>query len=175
MSVGHVEDLFQLTRQMGTWWKPCADRIQVTTVVFFYPLCLSSLDLYVASSSMAVPLALPRSGAPAQVRLPVNASHTWLRAPSISRVSTVLAPPPPLLHALSRHLTLNRHTMSALIDAVKSRLSIQKAQEDFSSIKEADATLHLEDADGPMLYAGDALQDVLPGARETVMVVFELT
>jgi hypothetical protein len=65
--------------------------------------------------------------------------------------------------------------MSALIDAVKSRLSILKAQEDFSSIKEADATLHLEDADGPMLYAGDALQDVLPGARETVMVVFELT
>lgn len=64
---------------------------------------------------------------------------------------------------------------SALIDAVKSRLSSLKAQEDLSSIKEADATLHLEDADEPMLYAGDALQDVLPGAKKTVMVVFEVT
>ncbi|KAH5067630.1 peptidylprolyl isomerase [Parastagonospora nodorum] len=64
---------------------------------------------------------------------------------------------------------------SAMIDAVKSRLSTLQAQEDFSSIKEADATLHLEDADGPVLYAGDALQDVLPGGKETVIVVFELT
>jgi hypothetical protein len=62
---------------------------------------------------------------------------------------------------------------SSLIDAVKIRLSSLKGQQELASIKDADATLHLEDADGPMLYAEDALQDVLPGAKETVVVVFE--
>ncbi|KAH5558945.1 peptidylprolyl isomerase [Parastagonospora nodorum] len=62
---------------------------------------------------------------------------------------------------------------SSLIDAVKNRLFSLKGQEELAGIKDADATLHLEDADGPMLYPGDALQDVLPGAKEIVVIVFE--
>ncbi|EAT77244.1 peptidylprolyl isomerase [Parastagonospora nodorum] len=62
---------------------------------------------------------------------------------------------------------------SSLIGAVKNRLFSLKGQEELAGIKDADATLHLEDADGPMLYPGDALQDVLPGAKEIVVIVFE--
>jgi hypothetical protein len=57
---------------------------------------------------------------------------------------------------------------SALCDAVRMR------RKDLS-LDGIEATLHLEDADGPELYPGDALSDVLPGAKETVVVVFEVS
>jgi hypothetical protein len=50
---------------------------------------------------------------------------------------------------------------SALIDAVKKRVP---------EITGTDATLYLDEADGPQLYAEDTLADVLPGAKEPVVV-----
>jgi hypothetical protein len=64
---------------------------------------------------------------------------------------------------------------SALIDAVKTRLPIRTTQHEHPDVKDLDATLHLEDPGGPMLYAGDPLSDVLPGAKETVVVVFQMS
>jgi hypothetical protein len=63
---------------------------------------------------------------------------------------------------------------SALIEAVKSRLPRPRTQQEHVDVKDADATLHLEDPDGPMLYAADTLSDVLPGAKEPVVVVFQV-
>jgi hypothetical protein len=57
---------------------------------------------------------------------------------------------------------------SALCDAVRKR------RNDLN-LDGVEATLHLEDADGPELYPADALSDVLPGAKETVVVVFQVS
>jgi hypothetical protein len=63
---------------------------------------------------------------------------------------------------------------SALIEAVKTRLPIDTTQHEHLDVNDLDATLHLEDPDGPMLYAGDTLSDILPAAKETVVVVFKV-
>jgi hypothetical protein len=42
-------------------------------------------------------------------------------------------------------------------------------------VRDLDATLHLEELDGPMLFAVDRLSDVLPGAKEIVVVVFQVS
>jgi hypothetical protein len=63
---------------------------------------------------------------------------------------------------------------SSLIDSVKSRLSSIKNQPELSSIKDIDVTLQLGDEDDRMLYLADTLSDVLYGAKETVVVVFEI-
>jgi hypothetical protein len=42
-------------------------------------------------------------------------------------------------------------------------------------VSDLDATVHLEEPDGPMLYAADSLSDVLPGAKDTVVVVFQVS
>lgn len=53
-----------------------------------------------------------------------------------------------------------------LIDAVKKRIP---------DVNDIDATLHLEEPDGPELYPEDTLSDVLPGAKEIVVVVFQVS
>ncbi|KAH7087509.1 hypothetical protein FB567DRAFT_346883 [Paraphoma chrysanthemicola] len=58
---------------------------------------------------------------------------------------------------------------SALVDTIRLRL-----KDTTLNLSEADATLHLEEPDGPMLYLADTLADVLPGAKETVVVVFQV-
>jgi hypothetical protein len=63
---------------------------------------------------------------------------------------------------------------SALIDAVITRLSSPKGPEGLAYLSQSDATLHLEEPDGPMLYLADILSDVLPDAKETVVVVFQV-
>jgi hypothetical protein len=55
---------------------------------------------------------------------------------------------------------------SALTDAVKKRVP---------EVTETVASLHLEEADGPQLYGEDTLSNVLPGAEETAVVVFEVS
>jgi hypothetical protein len=62
-----------------------------------------------------------------------------------------------------------------LIDALKTRLPIRTTQHEHPDVKDLDVALHLEEPDGPMLYAGDPLSDVLPGAKETVVVVFQVS
>jgi hypothetical protein len=57
---------------------------------------------------------------------------------------------------------------SALCDAVRKR------RNDLN-LDGVEATLHLEDADGPELYPADSLSDILPGAKETVVVVFQVS
>ena len=59
---------------------------------------------------------------------------------------------------------------SVLIDVVKTRVPGLNAD-----VNGCDATLHLEDVDGPELCPEDALFDVLPGAKETVVVVFKVS
>tara|TARA_R110002003_G_scaffold48_14_gene4032 strand:+ start:18697 stop:19020 length:324 start_codon:yes stop_codon:yes gene_type:complete len=59
---------------------------------------------------------------------------------------------------------------SALIDVARNRLTDIP-----TSLSDASATLHLEEPDGPMLYLADTLADVLPGAKETVVVVFQVS
>lgn len=57
---------------------------------------------------------------------------------------------------------------SALCDAVRKR------RKDLT-LDGVEATIHLEEAAGPELYAEDALSDVLPGAKEAVVVVFKVS
>lgn len=56
---------------------------------------------------------------------------------------------------------------SSLVDAVKSRLSSFKGQPELSSVKDVDATLHLEDEDGPMLYLADTFRCAPRGERNS--------
>jgi hypothetical protein len=64
---------------------------------------------------------------------------------------------------------------SALVDAVKIRLPTFPTKQEHLDVRDLDATLHLEEPDGPMLYAADPLSDVLPGAKEIVVVVFQVS
>lgn len=63
---------------------------------------------------------------------------------------------------------------SALVDAVRDRLVTAKTPVPHLDLSEVDASLHLEEPDGPELYAADTLSHVLPDARETVVVVFQV-
>jgi hypothetical protein len=64
---------------------------------------------------------------------------------------------------------------SALVDAVKTRLPLPTTQQEHLDLRNLDATLHLQKPDGPMLYAADPLSHVLPDAKETVVVVFQVS
>ncbi|KAF2824079.1 hypothetical protein CC86DRAFT_421855 [Ophiobolus disseminans] len=58
---------------------------------------------------------------------------------------------------------------SALVDAVKKRVPDLNAR-----VGNINATLHLEEPDGPELDLEDVLSDILPGAKETVVVIFQI-
>lgn len=64
---------------------------------------------------------------------------------------------------------------SALNDAARNRLVTAKTTIPHADLSEIDATLHLEEPDGPELYAAGTLFDVVPGATEIVVVVFEVS
>jgi hypothetical protein len=72
-------------------------------------------------------------------------------------------------------LPLPTEPCSDLIKALECRLPSSKTHQEHVDVKDVDATLHLEDPNGPMLYLEDKLSDVLPDAKETVVLVFEVS
>jgi hypothetical protein len=63
----------------------------------------------------------------------------------------------------------------ALIDAVKTRFSSDKTPPELNNLQHLDASLHLEESNGPMLYSEDRRSDVLSDATEIVVVVFQVS
>jgi hypothetical protein len=64
---------------------------------------------------------------------------------------------------------------SALIDAVKARLASIASKLNLSVSDNLTITLHLENADGPILDPEDLLSDVLPDANEVCYAVIEVS
>jgi hypothetical protein len=64
---------------------------------------------------------------------------------------------------------------SALVDAVKARLASIASKLNLSISDNLTITLHLENADGPILDPEDLLSDVLPDANEICHAVIEVS
>lgn len=63
----------------------------------------------------------------------------------------------------------------ALLDAVKARLPTVAAKLGLSNTANLRITLHLDDADGPILDLEDLLSDVLPNEKEVCFAVIDVS